>query len=59
MYQFKKWQLSLYWRYKGKKFYLSPGLTESKVNTIAVNKLANEIKIDILFGNFDETLKKL
>ncbi|KYC41037.1 hypothetical protein WA1_23250 [Scytonema hofmannii PCC 7110] len=44
--------------YKGKKFYLSPGLSESKVNAIAVNKLANEIKIDILFGNFDETLKK-
>ncbi|KYC40717.1 hypothetical protein WA1_24050 [Scytonema hofmannii PCC 7110] len=48
----------LYWRYKGEKFYLSPGLSESKVNAIAVEKLANQIKLDIIFENFDETLKK-
>jgi integrase len=48
----------LYWRHKGKKYYLSTGLSESKINLIAVEKLANQIKIDLLFGNFDETLAK-
>lgn len=50
--------LRLRWSYAGKRFVLSTGLPDSKVNRQAAKHKATQIELDIASGNFDPTLVK-
>lgn len=54
------WQgrLRLRWRQGGKRYTLSLGLPDSKVNRTVAQQKASQIQLDIISGNFDQTLKK-
>lgn len=51
-------RLQLRFRYAGKRQYLSLGLPDDKDNRLAAEMKARQIQLDILSGNFDETLDK-
>ncbi len=51
-------RLRLRWRYQGKRFTLSIGLPDSKVNRQVAQQKATTIELDIASGNFDASLKK-
>jgi integrase len=51
-------RLRLRWREGGKRYTLSLGLPDSKVNRTVAQQKANQIQLDIISGNFDSTLKK-
>ena len=50
--------VQLRWRYHGKRCYLSPGLRYDPINLKLAEQRATQIKLDILSGNYDDTLKK-
>lgn len=50
--------LKLAWRFDSRRFYLSPGLKDSDINRKSAQKIATQIELDILSGNFDESLEK-
>ena len=54
----KKGWIQLRWRYQGKRYYLSPGLSYSDVNVQVAQQRAAQIQLDIVSGNFDTTLQK-
>ena len=51
-------RLRLRWRHLGKRYALSIGLPDSKVNRQVAQQKATIIELDIASGNFDLTLKK-
>ncbi|ACK72317.1 putative integrase [Gloeothece citriformis PCC 7424] len=51
-------RLRLRWRFEGKRYVLSIGLPDSKVNRKVAQQKATVIELDIASGNFDATLKK-
>ncbi len=51
-------RLQLRFRYAGKRRYLSLGLPDDRDNRLAAEMKARQIQLDILSGNFDETLDK-
>jgi integrase len=51
-------RLQLRFRFGGKRHYLSMGLPDTKVNRKAAEQKATQIELDMLSGNFDETLEK-
>lgn len=53
-----KERLRLCWSYLGKRYFLSIGLPNSKVNRIVAEQKARQIELDIVSGYFDPTLKK-
>ena len=53
----KGW-LRLRWRYQGKRYILYLGLQDDEINRLVAEQRAGAIKLDILSGNFDPTLKK-
>jgi integrase len=50
--------LRLRWNYAGKRFVLSLGLQDSKINRNAADRKRIQIEGDIAIGNFDPTLSK-
>lgn len=53
-----KSRLRLRWSYLGKRYCLSIGLPDRKVNRLNAERKARQIEGDIATGNFDPTLKK-
>ncbi|WP_322746150.1 Arm DNA-binding domain-containing protein [Nostoc sp. LEGE 06077] len=51
-------RLQLRFRYGGKRYYLSLGLSDIKINRKAAEAKKNQIELDIASGNFDPTLNK-
>lgn len=51
-------RLQLRFRFAGKRYYLSLGFPDSTTNRKLAEKKAREIELDILSGNFDQTLQK-
>lgn len=51
-------RLQLRFRFAGKRHYLSLGFPDSTTNRKLAEKKAREIELDILSGNFDQTLQK-
>jgi integrase len=51
-------RLQLRFRYAGKRHYLSMGLPDTVINRKAAEAKARQIELDIISGNFDETLDK-
>jgi integrase len=51
-------RLQLRFRYGGKRHYFSVGLEDNPVNRIAAEQKARGIELDIISGNFDQTLEK-
>ncbi len=51
-------RLQLRFRYAGKRHYLSIGLPDTPVNRKVADQKARQIELDIVSGNFDETLTK-
>lgn len=51
-------RLQLRFRYAGERRYLSLGLPEDRDNRLAAEMKARQIELDILSGNFDESLNK-
>lgn len=51
-------QLQLRFRFAGKRHYLSLGFPDTTTNRKLPEKKAREIELDILSGNFDQTLQK-
>lgn len=51
-------RLQLRFRYAGKRRYLSLGLYDDRDNRLAAEMKARQIELDILSGNFDESLDK-
>ena len=51
-------RLQLRWRYENKRYALSMGFPDSKVNRTVAQQKASQIELDIVSGNFDSTLKK-
>lgn len=51
-------RLQLRFRYAGKRHYLSVGLPDTSVNRKVAEQKARQIELDIISGNFDETLAK-
>lgn len=51
-------RLQLRFRWAGKRQYLSIGLPDTSVNRIAAGQKANQIYLDIVSGNFDQSLTK-
>ena len=51
-------RLQLRFRYGGKRYYLSLGLPDTKINRKAAEAKKNQIELDIASGNFDPTLNK-
>jgi integrase len=51
-------RLRLRWRFEGKRYALSIGLPDSKVNRKVAQQKATMIELDMASGNFDQTLKK-
>lgn len=51
-------RLRLRWRQGGKRYTLSIGLPDSKVNRTVAQQKASQIQLDLISGNFDPTLKK-
>lgn len=51
-------RLRLRWRQGSKRYTLSLGLPDSKVNRTVAQQKAHQIQLDIISGNFDPTLKK-
>ncbi|MGJ3248917.1 MAG: Arm DNA-binding domain-containing protein [Elainellaceae cyanobacterium] len=51
-------RLQLRFRYGGKRRYLSIGLPDNRTNRIVAEQRAKQIELDIISGNFDETLDK-
>jgi len=51
-------RLRLRWRFEGKRYTLSIGLPDSKVNRQVAQQKATTIELDIASGNFDASLKK-
>jgi integrase len=51
-------RLQLRFRYGGKRYYLSLGLPDTKINRKAAEAKKNQIELDIASGNFDPTLLK-
>lgn len=51
-------RLRLRWRFEGKRYALSIGLPDSKINRQVAQQKATIIELDIASGNFDATLKK-
>jgi integrase len=51
-------RLQLRFRHAGKRYYLSLGLPDTKVNRKAAEAKKNQIELDIASGNFDPTLAK-
>ena len=51
-------RLRLRWRYQGKRYALSIGLPDSKINRQVAQQQATVIELDIASANFDSTLKK-
>ena len=50
--------LRLRWRYQGKRRVMALGLRDDPVNRTVASQRAAQIRLDILSGNFDETLEK-
>ena len=50
--------IQLRWRYRGKRRYLSPGLRYDPINLKVAEQRAAQIRLDILAGNYDETLER-
>lgn len=53
----KGW-LRLRWTYQGKRYALTLGLPDSKVNKTVAQQKANQIELDIASGHFDLSLKR-
>jgi integrase len=51
-------RLRLRWRFESKRYTLSIGLPDSKVNRKVAQQKATAIELDMASGNFDPTLKK-
>lgn len=51
-------RLRLRWRQGSKRYTLSLGLPDSKVNRTVAQQKASQVQLDIISGNFDPTLKK-
>lgn len=51
-------RLQLRFRFVGKRYYLSLGFPDTTTNRKLAEKKAREIELDILSGNFDQTLQK-
>ncbi|MDX2273153.1 MAG: DUF3596 domain-containing protein [Cyanobacteriota bacterium] len=51
-------RLRLRWRHDGKRYTLSIGLPDSKVNRQVATQKAMQIELDMASGNFDSTLSK-
>ncbi|MDB9390539.1 Arm DNA-binding domain-containing protein [Microcystis aeruginosa] len=51
-------RLRLRWGFEGKRYALSIGLPDSKVNRKVAQQKATMIELDMASGNFDQTLKK-
>lgn len=51
-------RLRLVWSYGGKRYFLSLGLADTKINRIAADIRARQIEGDIATANFDPTLNK-
>lgn len=51
-------RLQLRFRHQGKRRYLSIGLPDSPTNRIVAQQTAGQIQLDIISGNFDDTLAK-
>ena len=51
-------RLRLRWRQSGKRYTLSIGLPDSKVNRTVAQQKASQIQLDLISGNYDTTLKK-
>ena len=51
-------RIRLRWRFEGKRYTISIGLSDSKVNRQVAQQKATTIELDIASGNFDPTLKK-
>jgi integrase len=51
-------RLQLRFRYAGKRHYLSMGLPDTAINRKAAEAKARQMELDIVSGNFDETLYK-
>ncbi len=54
----KKGWIQLRWRYRGERYYLSPGLPYNAINAHIAEQKASQIELDILSDNFDPTLRK-
>ena len=50
--------LQLVFTFNGRRRYLSPGVTDTKPSRALAEMKAKQIELDILSGNFDETLAK-
>jgi integrase len=53
-----KARLRLVWSWQGRRFFLYIGLPETKPNRKAANIKAQTIELDIISGNFDQSLAK-
>jgi len=53
----KGW-LRLRFSYQGKRYALTLGLPDSKVNRMVAEQKAHQIELDIISGNFDKSLRK-
>ncbi|MEB3230195.1 MAG: DUF3596 domain-containing protein [Leptolyngbyaceae bacterium] len=51
-------RLQLRFRYGGKRHYISVGLPDTSINRKAAEQRARQIELDIISGNFDESLEK-
>ncbi|NEZ61968.1 DUF3596 domain-containing protein [Leptolyngbyaceae cyanobacterium CCMR0082] len=54
----KDGMIQLYWRYQGKRRYLSLGLRYDPINIEVAKRRASQIKLDIASGHYDETLER-
>jgi integrase len=50
--------IQLVWRYQSKRKWFSPGLRYEPINLAVAQQLAYQIKLDMISGNFDPSLKK-
>lgn len=51
-------RLRLRWNYEGKRYAMAVGLPDTAVNRTFAKQKASQIELDIISGNFDNTLKK-
>ncbi|MEL7083738.1 MAG: DUF3596 domain-containing protein, partial [Cyanobacteria bacterium J06597_1] len=49
-------RLRLRWCYRGRRRSLAVGLPDTKTNRIFARKMATTIELDMISGNFDESL---
>ena len=50
--------IQLRWRHQGKRYSLGMGLRYDPINLEVAKQRASQIRLDMLAGNFDSTLKK-